>query len=653
MTVSGIAARIGFLWPADGLNDDEYLRFVPAGVSWLTARYDAGTQTEDLTREVLSAYADPEVLRRGARLLAPTHPDVLACGDHAASFIRGMAGEDGMIRAMQETLGCPAVTMGRAVLEALDAVRARRIALASPYSEEVTEALRSYLAEAGIKIVDCHVDGSGRELDIGTRPPEAWLSDLVAFAERGRARPDALVLAGGGVRFAGAITAFEARTGLTVVTGPGALVRAALHRLGRCHERPGLGRLFRTPAARSAPMIAARQSTGTKSFAVSDAPPVFVAGAGAWLMSEDGRRYLDFASGSGTTALGHGHPDLLGALARQAESGVLHLGPHFHAPAQAALYERLCRLLPPHLTRLHPAVSGAEATEVAIKAAMHATGARHFIGFDGGYHGRTFGALAVSGARGKNEDLGPFAPSADILPFPTDEAAGRAAAERIRSEGARLAGIIIEAVEATAGLRVAHPKGLEAIAAAAAESGVPLILDEVFTGFGRTGRMFAFEHFGLAPDLVIFGKSLGGGLPAGLVAGREELLARWPAGVQTSTFQLHPASAATSGAFLQVLLRDDLVGRVAGLEPAFRAALQPLTRCPDVEALRGLGAFWALAMTSREATVRARRRALERGLLTWECGLDGDVIGLVPPLTIGEGEIGEAAKILRAALTSE
>jgi 4-aminobutyrate aminotransferase-like enzyme len=653
MTISGTSARIGFLWPADGLNDEEYLRFVPDGVSWLTARYDAGTDTEDLTREVLSAYADPVVLRRGARLLRAVHPDAVACGDHAASFIAGKAGEDAMIRAMEDTLGCPAVTMGRAIVEALGAVGARRIALASPYSEEVTAALRSYLAEAGFDVVDCLVAGSALELDIGTRPPKAWLADLVAFAGRIGERPDALLLAGGGVRFAAAITEFEARTGVTVVTGPGALVRAALHRLGLSHERPGLGRVFRKQAARAAPTIAAHQSTGTKSFAVSDAPPVFVAGTGAWLVSEDGRRYLDFACGSGTTALGHGHPDVLAALARQAESGVLHLGPHFHAPAQAALYERLSDLLPPHLARLHPAVSGAEATEVAIKAAMHATGARRFIGFEGGYHGRTFGALAVSGARGKNEALGPFAPSADILPFPEDEAAGLAAAERIRGAGARLAGIIVEPVQATAGLRLADPDGLAAIAMAAAETGVPLIVDEVFTGFGRTGRLFAFEHFGLVPDMVIFGKSLGGGLPAGLVAGREGLLARWPAGVQTSTFQLHPASAATSGAFLEVLRRDDLEGRVTRLAPVFRTAFEPLTAFPDVRELRGLGAFWALAMTSGEATLRARRRALDRGLLTWECGLEGDVIGLVPPLTIGEAEIRDAAAMLAAALSPE
>ncbi len=647
MEVGRNGGRIGFLWPADGLNDDEYLRFVPPGLSWLTARYQAGTETEDLTRDVLTAYADPEVLRRAARLLRPAAPEAVACGDHAASFIRGMAGERGMIRAIEGTLGCPAVTMGRATTEALAALGARRIALASPYSQDVTEALEAYLAEAGLEVVACHVAGATHETDIGNRTPEAWLAGLPAFP----GRPHALLLAGGGLRFADAITAYEALTGLPVVTGPGALVRAAAMRLGVAHARPGLGRLFRMPGPPSVPVIAARQSTGTRTFAVSAAPPVFVAGAGTRLVAEDGRGYLDFASGSGTTALGHGHPAILAALAQQAGSGVLHLGPHFHAPVQAALYDDLARILPPSLTRLHPAVSGTEATEIALKAAMHATGARRFVGFEGGYHGRTFGALSVSGARGRNAGLGPFAPAADILPFPTDPAKGHAAAATIRRQGATLAGVIVEPVQATAGLRVADREGLRAIADAAAEAGVPLIVDEVFTGFGRTGRMFAFEHFDIAPDLVILGKSLGGGLPAGLVAGREALLGRWPAGVQTSTFQLHPAAAATSRAFLGVLVRDDLVARAAGLGPVFEAALRPLAAMPDLREVRGLGAFWVLAMHAREATDRVRERALARGLLTWECGVEGDAIGLVPPLTVTKAEIAEAVAILGDALS--
>lgn len=645
--------RIGFLWPADGLNDDEFDAFLPDGIAWLTARYDAGTETEDLTRDVLSAYAAPETLRRAAGMLRAVHPHLVASGDHAASFIAGAEGEKGMVAAIESTLGCPAVTMGKAILEALTALDARHVALASPYSADVSEALNSYLAAAGITVVASHVAGAMHEQDIGTRTAGEWLDDLIDFVQGLKAAPDALVLAGGGVRFASAITAFEAQTRLPVVTGPGALVRAALLRLGLPAVQAGRGRLFRGGSALYTSRIAALQSTGTKSFVLTETPPVFVAGSGAWLVSEDGGSYLDLACGSGTTALGHGHPAILAALQEQADGGILHLGPHFHAPSQARLYERLAELLPSSLHRFHPAVSGGEATEVAIKAAMHATGQRHFIGFDGGYHGRSMGALAVSGARGRNADIGPFAPSCDILPFPDDEATGQLAAARVRAMRGTLAAVIIEPVQATAGLRIAHREGLAAIATAARELGVPLIFDEVFTGFGRTGRLFAFEHFDLVPDMLILGKSLGGGLPAGMVAGSTEWLGRWPAGVQTSTFQMHPAAAATALAFVDVLLREDLTAAAARMGVMFGQVLEPLRRHRQLQDIRGLGAFWALVMETQDAAMRVRRHALQRGLLTWECGQDGEAIGLVPPLVLSLSHLRDAVTILDTALGAE
>lgn len=647
-----VPRRIGFLWPADGLNEAEYRAFVPAGLDWLVARYDACTETEDLTPETLAAYAAPEVMRRAARRLKAVTPDVAACGDHAASFIAGPAGEAGMARAVTDMLGCPVATMAGAGAEALQALGARSIAVVSPYSDQVTAALLDGLRGDGFALVGHRVFGATSEEDIGTRPADRWLPDLVTFAKGLPDRPEALFLAGGGVCFADAIERFEAETGLAIVTAPGALVRCAAHLAGVAPERPGLGRLFRPQAVGSAETLARRQSTGTKSFVVSDAPPVFVSGQGPWLISETGQAYLDFACGSGTTALGHGHPAIRAAQSAQTASGISHLGPHFHAPAQARLYALLSDLLPPHLTRLHPSVSGSEATEVALKAAMHATGARHFIGFDGGYHGRTFGALSVSGARGKNAGLGPFHPSADILPFPADTAAGDAASARIRAADPPLAGIIVEPVQATAGLRAADAAGLAAIAKAARDCRVPLIVDEVFTGFGRTGRMFSFDAFDIAPDLVILAKSLGGGMPAGLVAGTEALLGRWPQGVQTSTFQLHPMAAATAQAFLTVLLQDDLVARAAAMAPVFAEALAPCRDHPAITQLRGTGAFWALECTGAETALALRRTALAAGLLTWECGLNGETVGLVPPLVASDAHIAMAAERLMRALPS-
>jgi 4-aminobutyrate aminotransferase-like enzyme/maleate cis-trans isomerase len=647
--MSGAAARIGFLWPADGLNDDEYLAFLPPGLAWLTARYDAGTETEALTREVLSAYASPAVMTRAARMLAACRPDVVACGDHAASFILGAAGEAAMAGAMRDTLGCPAVTMGAACLDALAALGARRIAVVSPYSETVTGALCDYLTAAGDAIVSARVEGATSEEEIGPRAPEDWRRICLDALRASPRPPDAVLLAGGGVRFAAAIDGFEAETGVPVVTGPGALVRAAARAAGRPHARPGRGRLFREAPEGAIATIAARQSSAAKSFALTDAPPVFVAGSGARLIDEAGRGYLDFATGSGTVALGHGHPAIRAALDAQSDSGVLHVGPHFHTPAQARLYDRLGALLPAHLDRYQPATGGAEATEAAIKAAMHATGARRFIGFEGGYHGRTFGALAVSGARGANAALAPFAPETEILPFPADREAGEAAARRIAEASGALAGVVVEVVQATAGLRVADPSGLAAIARAARKAGAALIVDEVFTGFGRTGRVFAHERYDLEADLLILGKSFGGGMPAGLVAGRTSILSAWPAGAQSATFQLHPAAAATALAFLDVLERDGLAARADALETVLRRALAPLADAPGVTALRGLGAFHVVETTDAQTARRARRRALEDGLVTWACGMAGEGVGLVPPLTVSDAEISEAASILRRA----
>lgn len=650
--MTDVIPRIGFLWPADGLNDDEYLAFVPAGVSWLTARYTAGTETEDLTEEVLSAYAAPSVLGTAARILRACRPDVVACGDHAASFIRGAEGEATMAEAVAAVLECPTVTMAAACCEALDDLGARRIALVSPYSTPVTAALEAYLDAAGLDVVVTHIAGANSEEEIGSRTPDAWRGICLKMLSACPQRPDATLLAGGGVRFATAITAFEAEAQHPVVTGPGALVRAALKRLGQPASHPGRGRLFReaSDSVGAIDTVAVRQSTATKTFALSERPPIFVAGAGSRLIDESGRSYLDFATGSGTVALGHGHPAIRAALDAQADRGVLHVGPHFHVPVQAQLYARLAELLPGHLARFQPATGGAEATEAAIKAAMHATGARRFLGFEGGYHGRSFGALSISGMRGRNAGLGPFAPETDILPFPSDAATGEIVAQRISDLGSALAGVVLEPVQATAGLRIADPIALAAIAHTARKVGVPLIIDEVFTGFGRTGHLLAHERYDLEADLVILGKSFGGGMPAGLVVGRPEILSAWPSGAQSATFQLHPMAAATALAFIDTLERDCLVERAAGLEAHLRDALAPLANADRIGEIRGIGAFHAVATDSAATARQVRLRALEAGLVTWECGMQGEVIGLVPPLTVSEDEIAAAGAILSQAI---
>ncbi len=395
-------------------------------------------------------------------------------------------------------------------------------------------------------------------------------------------------------------------------------------------------------------------SSATKTYAVSDTPPVFVSGDGAWLTDSEGKRYLDFACGSGTTSLGHNHPAVLAAVQVQLSRGITHIGPHFHTQVQAELLELLRGALPKKLHRFHPATNGTEATETALKAVMHFTGHHTFLSFEGSYHGRTLGALAVSAEKGPNKALGPLKPDAVFLPYGCD----MDALERAVDTSPPFAGIIVEPVQATSGMIVPRDGFLKQLAQFAEIKDIPLIFDEVFTGFGRTGRVFAFEHHKIAPDLLILGKAFGGGFPGGLVAGREDIMTAWRAGAQSSTFQLHPVTAAAAKASLHVMLEDNIATRAVQIEEWMTNIGADLTRHSHVADFRGTGAMFGCEIVDaggrpdQPHTKAVRAEALAHGLVTWECGAQGNVIGLVPPLTVTETEVQDALARLQRAVIS-
>jgi len=394
-------------------------------------------------------------------------------------------------------------------------------------------------------------------------------------------------------------------------------------------------------------------SSATKTFALAAEPPVFVRGQGARLFDAAGHGWTDLASGSSANLLGYGHPAITAAIGAQAATGLVHVGPHFHAAPQQAFIERVLSLAPPHLTRVHPATNGTEATEVALKAAIHATGGRRFVAFEGGYHGRSLGALHISSTAGTRALMAPLLPPATFLPYP-GEADGEAACDAaiaaldaLSAEGP-LAGIVIEAVQGTGGAVVPPSRFLAAVGRAARRLRVPLILDEVFTAFGRTGAWFAFTAAGLEPDLVVLAKGLGGGGPCGLVLGREDLLGRWPAGLQSSTFQLSPLAAAAGLAVLDVIATEGLLGRAQEIGAWTRAAGFP--------SLSGVGALHAVAVcdpaTGAPDAARARSiraLALRSGVVTYECGRAGHAIGILPPLVISYAELQAALEVLATA----
>lgn len=393
-------------------------------------------------------------------------------------------------------------------------------------------------------------------------------------------------------------------------------------------------------------------SSATKIFALTDSPPRFVAGNGSWLYDLRGKEYLDFACGSGVTSLGHGNPSLISAVKRQLDTGLSHAGPHFATPTQVECYRLIGKILPEQLCRMHPATNGTEATETALKAAMYFTGGKDFLAFKGGYHGRTLGSLAVSSKRGVSRFLGALKPNTRFLEFGCNQSR----VQKALDVNPKPAGIVLEAIQATNGM-IFPPRGwLRMLADLSYQNGVPLIVDEVFTGFARSGLFFAIEREKIVPDLLVLGKSLGGGFPSGLVVGRDEIMSAWLPGTQSSTFQFHPVSAAAALASLEMMIDIDapLVTRKIGRY--LQENLKEFEEFPFVAEIRGSGAMFGIEIVSVDGhpdqTLAASIRsvALEKGLVTWECGAEGHVIGLVPPFVVNNDELDFGIKLLRDAI---
>lgn len=390
------------------------------------------------------------------------------------------------------------------------------------------------------------------------------------------------------------------------------------------------------------------ESTASNTFRLTDNPPLFERGEGPFLFTGDGRRFVDLVCGSATTALGHGHPAHIAAIRKVLDSGVLHTGTRLPSAPRAALYRQLRRHLPPHLTAIQLANSGAEAIEVALKAAMHATGRKHFIAFEGGYHGRTLGALAVTHAPHLRAPFEPWAaPFVSFAPYAaTDAEAGPAlAALAALLRATAPCAVVIEAVQGVSGVRGPSPRFLQGVAKLARAHGAVLILDEIWSGLGRSGRWFAFDHAGLAPDLVALGKGLSASLPLSAVVGRAELLQTWAPGTHTSTFQGNPAACAAAVATLETLERDDLIRRADEiLAPMVRRAFAGRA------GLRVVGAQAALDLGAATAVARVQRRALDAGLLVYG---SGNSLMLLPPLNIPQEVFAEALGKLGDVLVAE
>jgi acetylornithine/N-succinyldiaminopimelate aminotransferase len=371
----------------------------------------------------------------------------------------------------------------------------------------------------------------------------------------------------------------------------------------------------------------------------------FERGEGAWLTSTDGERYLDFTSGVAVNALGHAHPHLIEALAEQAHR-VWHVSNLYRIPEGERLAERLCAATFADLVFF--ANSGAEALECTIKMARkyHAVGGKperyRIVTFEGAFHGRTLATLAAGGQQKYLEGFGPAVQGFDQVAFVDLEAVKRAI-------GPETAAILIEPIQAEGGVRVAPPQMLKALRALCDQQGLLLLLDEVQTGVGRTGELFAYQRAGIEPDIMAIAKAIGGGFPLGACLATEEAAKGMTAGSHGSTFGGNPLAMAAGNAVLDVMLAPGFLERVRRTAILFNQRLAELKdrHSAVIVEIRGEGLLLGLRTLTPNVELVDELRAEK--LLTAAAG--DNVVRLLPPLIVSEAEIAEAVAMIDRACT--
>lgn len=360
---------------------------------------------------------------------------------------------------------------------------------------------------------------------------------------------------------------------------------------------------------------------------------------GSQVRDVDGNLYIDLTSGFGVAAVGHRHPRVVEAVRAQAGRLLHGLGDVHGHPSRVELAERLVQLAPVDDAQVFFSISGSEAVEIALKTAVAATGRAGIVAFEPSYHGLTMGSLAVTSRPGFRE---PFAAHLHghvrRLPY----------GSRVK-DLEDVAAVLVEPVVGREGVILPPPGWLAELSRLCRENGALLIADEIFTGFGRTGRLFAVEREGVRPDLLCCGKALGGGMPIAAVLGRRGLFRCWETEGEarhTATFVANPVACAAALAALDVIEEEDLPARAARLGERVG---ERLSKWPGV-AVRGRGLLWGVELPSAEIAKRWTAKALARGIILLAGGPEGRVAQIVPPLTISEELLEMALETLQETL---
>ena len=366
---------------------------------------------------------------------------------------------------------------------------------------------------------------------------------------------------------------------------------------------------------------------------------------GCWLYDRSGKGYLDLIAGIGVSVIGHRHPRVLAALRSQLDR-YLHTmvyGEYILAP-QVLLAQKLVSVLPASLDSVYLVNSGAEATEAAMKLAKRVTGRSEIIACRRAYHGSTQGAASLNSDAYFTRAYRPLLPGIRHIDFNCGFC--------LEQIGPATAAVIVETVQAEWGLRLPDPNWLKALRARCAEVGALLVLDEIQAGYGRTGRLFAFEHYGIVPDVLLLAKGMGGGMPIGAFVASRELtrhLSFDPVLGHITTFGGHPLSAAGALATLEELIEGNWVADAERKGAAFR---QNLLSLPSVVDVRQKGLWLAVELESAERVQAVIRRCLELGVVTDWFLFNDRSLRIAPPLTIGDDEIMWASEQLARALKS-
>jgi acetylornithine/succinyldiaminopimelate/putrescine aminotransferase len=359
---------------------------------------------------------------------------------------------------------------------------------------------------------------------------------------------------------------------------------------------------------------------------------------GSYIYNTNQQKYLDFVAGVSACSLGHQHPRVNQAIKDQLDkySHVMVYGEYAQSPA-VEYCKLMASLLPDPLDTTYLVNSGTEAIEGALKLARRVTGRSQLISCHNAYHGNTMGSLSVMGFEERKQVFRPLIPDVDFITFNN-----KADLEKITN---KTAGILLETIQGGAGFIQPENDFLQKVRARCNEVGALLILDEIQPGFGRTGKLFGFEHYNAVPDIVVMGKGMGGGMPVGAFTASAEmmkLLSHNPKLGHITTFGGHPVIAAACLATLKEITETNLMAEALEKEKLFRSLLVH----PLIQEVRGKGLMLAAMTEDPEITNEVILTCQDRGLILFWLLFEGCAIRITPPLTISEDEIREGCAII-------